>query len=60
MTAMASIDTTEHAAVEPAMTQQQRRRLAFIRAQRLSLEEAPYIPPDFDPGPAYDLEDRHQ
>lgn len=33
---------------------QQRRRLAFIRAQRLSTDEAAYIHPQFDPGPEYD------
>lgn len=33
---------------------QQRRRLNFIRAERLSLSESREIPGDFDPGPEYD------
>lgn len=35
-------------------TKQQRRRLNFIRAERLSYLEAADIPGSFDPGPEYD------
>ena len=32
------------------------RRQRFIRAQRLSLPEVALMPPEFDPGPEYDLD----
>lgn len=32
----------------------QRRRINFFRAERFSLSERGFFPPDFDPGPEYD------